>query len=172
MTASRIISVLLIVVGVGLLAWGFVGPGLNPAILGLSSTLIFIGVINLIMWGWMSKMFKGYKMKSMGEAMAETREKMGDMRSQLENKERVGKLRSEGVLGKASILSMTDTGEKITGDPVMRYELSVEIPLYPVYTVTHEQFTPQLMLPQIVPGKTFNVRVDKSDQQNLNIEWV
>lgn len=172
MKFSRILGVLLIVAGVGLVAYAYLGSVDTPAFFFAGVTLLFIGVINVIVWQFVSKLTKNIPMRSMGEAMADAANQMTNMRNQMDNRERVGRLRSEGLLGKATVLSVTDTGAKVSGDPVMRYELSIELSLYPVYTVTHEQFTPQLMLPQITPGKIFDVRVDKEDQQNLNIEWV
>lgn len=173
---SRKTGYFLLAVGAVLLLGALISLFVQPSIsmiLGIVGLSLVIsgGVQAYIMQGF-GDVLDRFPQRSMSEAVGDAANQMESMLSQMDARERLGRLRSFGRKGQATIVSTQDTGQVITGDPVYQYELQIDIPGQANYTTTHQQATPRLMVARVTPGAMFKVVVDQQNPHDLNLEWV
>jgi hypothetical protein len=84
------------------------------------------------------------------------------------NDYRARELRRTGIPGVAVIQSMSETGTEINGQPVMELELEVRPEALPVYSVRKRLL---VMMDEVGVGSEVPIFVDRSDPQQLVIDW-
>ena len=84
-------------------------------------------------------------------------------------------LLAEGLHGRARCIGVVDTGSTVSfggvEDPIVGFQLEVEVDGRPPYQVSHRQRVPRLMVAQVQPTATFAVRVNPADPHDLAIDW-
>jgi hypothetical protein len=80
-------------------------------------------------------------------------------------------LQRDGVPAQAEILSLSDTGEKINDDPVIRLEVEVRPQDRPPFKATIKHLLiSNLEIPQYQPGLVIGVRFDPKDPSRVSID--
>jgi hypothetical protein len=81
------------------------------------------------------------------------------------------RLRTQGVPGQASIVSMRQTGVYLNEQPQVELTLQVQTEMHASYQVTVREYVPLMMLGVLSSGRPLPVKVDPADPQKLVIEW-
>ena len=105
----------------------------------------------------------GVKRPKLREGLAQASDMMGDVRAQ---QEAAMRLQEKGKPGTATIKGMKDTGQLVNYQPVIEFELTVEVGGFS-HEVTHKQAVPPTMIGQLQPGATVNVLVDPDEPGTL-----
>lgn len=77
----------------------------------------------------------------------------------------------QGVPASAVITSMGETGTTVNEHPVVEFGLRVTPGGAPPYDVTVKQMLPRLLLGQVRPGLTVDVKVMPGDPNDVAIDW-
>ena len=84
-------------------------------------------------------------------------------------------LLAEGLHGRARCIGVVDTGSTVSfggvEDPIVGFQLEVEVDGRPAYEVRHRQRVPRLMIGRVEPAAVFAVRVSPADPHELAIDW-
>lgn len=78
-------------------------------------------------------------------------------------------LMSSGLIGRATIDHVTDTGATINDNPQVQFNLTVNVPGRDPYPATLTQVVSRLVMGNFQPGSTVPVRVSPDDPQTLMI---
>jgi len=105
----------------------------------------------------------GIKRPSLREGMAQASEAIGNVKEQ---QEAALKLQQSGKPGTATIKAMRDMGQLVNHQPVIEFDLTVEVGGF-THDVTHKQPVPPTMIGQLQPGATINVLVDPDEPTTL-----
>lgn len=81
------------------------------------------------------------------------------------------RLLATGLAGTARISSVRQTSMMVNNQPVLAFELLVEVPGRPAYTATLRELVPFIRLAQVQPGSTLAVRVDPARPERVAIDW-
>lgn len=73
------------------------------------------------------------------------------------------RLMATGLLGRATVQSVRETGTTIDENPQIEFELLVTVDDREAYSVTHRQAVSPLVLANFQPGASIPVRVDPAD---------
>jgi hypothetical protein len=88
---------------------------------------------------------------------------------------RMGRARKEllttGLVGRAEVVSASQTSMYVNEQPVVQLQLNVMLPGRPVYQVSHKEVIPLLAIASIQPGHTVPVAVDPTNPNKLAIDW-
>jgi hypothetical protein len=83
---------------------------------------------------------------------------------------RADRLRTAGMRGTATILSVSDSNVTINQNPMVNMRLRVNIANHPTYEVTKRQVISRLAVGQFVPGATLPVLVDPANPTDVVID--
>ena len=83
---------------------------------------------------------------------------------------RANRLRTAGMRGTATILSVSDSNVTINENPMVNLRLRVNIANHPPYEVSKRQVISRIAVGQFVPGATFPVLVDPSNPTDVLID--
>jgi hypothetical protein len=83
----------------------------------------------------------------------------------------VGRLRSTGLKGTATIHNFRDTGSRVGINPVMELELLVHVEGRPEYPVTHQQQMAPIVINGLSNGKKLVCHVDPEDPTEIVIDF-
>ncbi len=81
------------------------------------------------------------------------------------------KLRKEGIRGTASILSATETGTRINGQPVVKLQLRISAPGVTPFDAEKKQVVPLIALGRLTSGSPVTVYVDRADHSRYALDW-
>lgn len=81
------------------------------------------------------------------------------------------RLLATGLAGTATISSVRQTSMMVNNQPVLAFELLVQVPGRPPYTATLRELIPFIRLAQVQPGNTLAVRVDPARPERVAIDW-
>lgn len=81
------------------------------------------------------------------------------------------RLLATGLAGTATIASVRQTSMMVNNQPVLAFELLVQVPGRPQYTATLRELIPFIRLAQVQPGNTLAVRVDPARPERVAIDW-
>ena len=88
---------------------------------------------------------------------------------------RLGRARKQllttGLVGRAEIVSASQTSMYVNEQPVVQMQLNVMLPGRPPYQVSHREVVPLLALAMIQPGHSLPVAVDPANANKLAIDW-
>jgi hypothetical protein len=84
---------------------------------------------------------------------------------------RVSRLKAEGITGRASILSMRQTGLTINDQPQVELKLGIEGGRFGFYEAAIKEIMPLLRLATLNSGEPLTVKIDPADRTNFVIEW-
>jgi hypothetical protein len=88
---------------------------------------------------------------------------------------RMGRARKEllttGLVGRAEIVSATQTSMYVNEQPVVQLQLNVSVPGRAPYQVSHREVVPLLSLAVIQPGHSLPVAVDPANANKIAIDW-
>jgi hypothetical protein len=88
---------------------------------------------------------------------------------------RMGRARKQllttGLVGRAEIVSATQTSMYVNDQPVVQMQLNVTVPGHPPYPVSHREVVPLLALAMVQPGRSLPVAVDPANANKLAIDW-
>jgi protein-disulfide isomerase len=104
--------------------------------------------------------------RAMKEGVAQANEMMGNI---AEQQQKAQMLMANGVVGQATIDSVTDTGVTVNENPQIALALTVTIPGKDPYQATLTQVVSRLAIAGFQPGSTVPVRVSPDDPQVLMI---
>lgn len=76
---------------------------------------------------------------------------------------------TNGLVGNATVKSLSDTGQQMNGAPVMDVLLTVQLPGEQPYDVQHKQLIAHAAMGNWQPGKMFPVRVDPANRTSVII---
>jgi hypothetical protein len=105
-------------------------------------------------------------MRAMKEGVAQANQMMGDLAAE---QQKAQMLMASGIVGQATIDSVTDTGVTINENPQIALGLTVTIPGKDPYQATLTQVVSRLAIAGFQPGSTVPVRVSPDDPQVLMI---
>ena len=74
-----------------------------------------------------------------------------------------------GIVGKATIEAVVDTGARSESNPEIELEMTVELPGRAPYKVGHRKVVSQLVLHRLQPGRAVPVMVDPRDLTRVEI---
>jgi hypothetical protein len=83
----------------------------------------------------------------------------------------VGRLRSTGLKGTATIHNFRDTGSRVGINPVMELELLVHVEGRPEYPVTHQQQMAPIVINGLSNGKKLVCHVNPEDPTEMVIDF-
>lgn len=83
---------------------------------------------------------------------------------------RAVRLRTAGMRGSATILSVSDSNVTINNDPMINMRLRVNISNHPPYEVDKRQVISRIAIGQFVPGAVLPVLVDPADPKDVMID--
>ena len=149
MISTRGSSVWLLITGIfELLLAGFflfLGLLIPEVTFGFGLTAFFLGVvgIGLIAWGarWRGR------------------------------EQEAARIRATGYEGRATITGLTQTGMWINNNPVVSFDLFVEVPGRAAYPVTLRETVPQILLGRLTSGVPLPVKVDPADPMKVVVDW-
>jgi hypothetical protein len=104
--------------------------------------------------------------RAMSEGVAQASAAMGDL---AEQQQRAQMLMASGIVGQATIDSISDTGMTVNENPEVELGLTVTIPGKDPYQATLKQVISRLTIASFQPGATVPVRVSPDDPQVLMI---
>lgn len=104
--------------------------------------------------------------RAMKEGVAQANQMMGDLAAE---QQKAQMLMATGVVGQATIDSVTDTGVTINENPQIALGLTVTVPGKDPYQATLTQVVSRLAIAGYQPGATVPVRVSPDDPQVLMI---
>ncbi|MGD0165727.1 MAG: hypothetical protein ABSC51_00350 [Gaiellaceae bacterium] len=104
--------------------------------------------------------------RAMKDGVAQANAMMGDI---AEQQQKTQMLMTTGVVGQATIDSITDTGVTINENPEVAFGLTVTIPGRDPYQATLKQVISRLAVAGYQPGATVPVHVSPDDPQVLMI---
>jgi hypothetical protein len=104
--------------------------------------------------------------RAMKEGVAQANEMMGDL---AEQQQKAQMLMTTGLVGQATIDSVTDTGVTVNDNPQVEFALTVTVPDREPYKATLTQVVSRLTIAGFQPGATVPVRVSPDDPQVLMI---
>ena len=81
------------------------------------------------------------------------------------------RLHDIGLEGKATILSIEQTGMWINNNPVAVLKLRIQLDGYPPYEVRHRETVPAVAVGRLTSGDTLPVKVDPNRPSHYVIEW-
>ncbi len=83
----------------------------------------------------------------------------------------VARLKEVGISGRASIISMRQTGLYINHQPQIELQLQIETVRHGSYPASTREIVPLMLLGMLTSGATLPVKVDPANQMNFVIEW-
>lgn len=104
--------------------------------------------------------------RAMKEGVAQANAMMGDLAAQ---QQKTQMLMATGIVGQATIDSVTDTGVTINENPEIEIALTVTVPGGAPYKASVKQVISRLAIAGYQPGATVPVRVSPDDPQVLMI---
>jgi len=104
--------------------------------------------------------------RAMKDGVAQANAMMGDL---AEQQQKTQMLMATGIVGQATIDSVTDTGVTINENPEIAIALTVTVPGGEPYKATLKQVISRLAIAGYQPGATVPVRVSPDDPQVLMI---
>ena len=104
--------------------------------------------------------------RAMKDGVAQANAMMGDVAAQ---QQRAQMLMATGLVGQATIDSITDTGVTINENPEVEFALTVTVPGGEPYKAALKQVVSRLAIAGFQPGATVPVRVSPDDPQVLMI---
>lgn len=81
------------------------------------------------------------------------------------------KLSQNGVRGTGQLLAIQQTGTRVNDQPMIRFQIMVELPDRAPYIAIHNEVVPMIRLPQLVPGSNVPVLVDPTTPTLMAIAW-
>jgi len=81
------------------------------------------------------------------------------------------KLLETGLIGQATVESVSETGVFVNERPMIRLHLLVSVPGRPPYTVAHSEVVPLMALTRIAAGSVLPVAVDPANPQKVAVDW-
>jgi hypothetical protein len=84
---------------------------------------------------------------------------------------RVRYMRESGVAGRATVRSIHSTGSVVNGRPVLRLDVSVQVPGRPVYETSVRNAPPIYMAGILRPGVSLPVKADPQTPARILIDW-
>ncbi len=81
------------------------------------------------------------------------------------------RIATQGQLGSARIVSLTQTGMSLNDQPQIGMELDVSVLGMSPYRTVHKEFVPFLYLARLQPGATLAVRVDPAQPKKVVVAW-
>ena len=76
-----------------------------------------------------------------------------------------------GIAGKATVVTMAQTGLIVNLSPQVRMTLSVEVPGRPTYQADLKVIVPLLLVGRLTSGVPLEVKVNRADPSNVVIDW-
>jgi len=104
--------------------------------------------------------------RAMKDGVAQANAMLGDV---AEQQQKTQMLMATGVVGQATIDSVTDTGVTINENPEIELALTVTVPGRDAYKASLKQVVSRLAIAGFQPGATVPVRVSPDDPQVLII---
>ncbi len=104
--------------------------------------------------------------RAMKDGVAQANAMMGDI---AEQQQKAQMLMASGIVGQATIDTVTDTGVTINENPQIELALTVTVPGREPYAATLTQVVSRLAIAGFQPGSTVPVRVSPDDPQVLMI---
>lgn len=83
----------------------------------------------------------------------------------------VSRLKSEGIPGQASILSMRQTGIYLNNQPQVELTLQIETFAHSAYQAMTTEYVPLMLIGALTSGVPLPVKVDRANRDNFVIEW-
>jgi len=84
----------------------------------------------------------------------------------------VASMRALGLPARATIMSAQDLGIAVRGDRLVQFMLSITPDVGEPYTTQHVGIVPSSAIGRAVPGVTVPVLVDRTNHENVVIDWV
>lgn len=78
---------------------------------------------------------------------------------------------TDGVAGRATILSVKRLGAPSGPDAHLELHLDVDVSTRPRYVLRHRLHVPLVLLPSFIIGSTHPVRVDPNDRDRIVLQW-
>ena len=94
---------------------------------------------------------------------------MGSFAGLAAEQEKTAMLMADGIVGRARIDQISDTGSTINDNPQVQLELTVTIPGRDPYPAALTQVVSRLAIDSFQPGATVPVKVSPEDPQTLII---
>ena len=104
--------------------------------------------------------------RAMKEGVAQANEMMGDLAAE---QQKAQMLMASGLVGQATIDSVTDTGVTVNENPQLELALTVTVPGQEPYKASLTQVVSRIAIASFQPGATVPVRVSPDDPQVLMI---
>jgi len=104
--------------------------------------------------------------RAMKDGVAQANEMLGDV---AEQQQKAQMLMTSGIVGQATIDSITDTGVTVNENPQVEFVLDVTLPDREPYKASLTQVVSRLAIAGFQPGATVPVRVSPDDPQVLMI---
>jgi len=79
------------------------------------------------------------------------------------------RLMATGLVGRATVAALRDTGATVAGNPQVEFELVVTVDGEAAYPVTHRQVVSRQVIANFQPGASIPVRVDPADRTRVLI---
>lgn len=159
--------------GVGSFVLAFVHPPMRLMAIIAAVSMLVAGVVMFLVDRFVRSITdKLPKPKGFGKSMAQASKNLSHILSKMEHEEKVARLRSEGLTGKATIFTAIDTGKTMGTDPIYQFELQVTVEGRPPYKTVLVQLAPKFLVSRFQEGAVFNVLVDRNDPHNLVLQWV
>ncbi len=83
----------------------------------------------------------------------------------------VQRVSASGIAGTATVVSVTQTGMLVNGNPRLAIGLSVQLPGRPEYRAVRKEVVPLMLLSSVALGSTLPVKVDSQKQSDVIIQW-
>ena len=81
------------------------------------------------------------------------------------------RIKSQGVAGSATIMSMRQTGVYLNEQPQVELRLQVQTQMHGPYEATVKEYVPLMLLGVLSSGRPLPVKVDPANPQRVIIEW-
>lgn len=79
--------------------------------------------------------------------------------------------RDDAVSATALVVGVRATGSYVNHDPILEFDLTVELPGAGAVSISHKELIPQRMLSRVQLGGTLAVLVSAQNVHELSIDW-